>query len=44
MFLSELKLNRLERIIFGFAMAIGAILVLIRIGTFLALWLSHHAR
>jgi hypothetical protein len=44
MFPSELKLNRVERAIFGFALGIGALLVLIRVGTFLALWFSHNAR
>ncbi len=43
MSLSELKFNRLERFIFGFALVIGAILVLIRVGIFIALWLSHHS-
>lgn len=43
MFPSELKLNRVERLIFGFALVIGALLVLVRVGTFVALWFSHHA-
>ena len=44
MALSELKFTRGERIIFGFALALGALLLLIRVGTFVALLYSHHAK
>jgi hypothetical protein len=40
---SELKLNRVERVIFGLALGIGGLLVLIRIVIFVALLYSHHA-
>jgi hypothetical protein len=44
MSLSELKFSPVERVIFGLALVIGAVLAVIRIVTFVALLYSHHAK
>jgi len=41
---SEPQLNRFERILFRIALAIGIILVTVRIGAVALVWYAHHVR
>ncbi len=38
------KLSPAEKIIFGVGLLVAGVLVLLRMGTFAALWFLHHAR
>jgi len=39
---SNWQLNRFERVLFRVAILLGAVLIAVRIGAMLALWLAHH--
>ena len=41
---SEPQLNRFERILFHIALAIGIILVTVRLGAVAFVWYAHHVR
>lgn len=36
------KLNRFERVLFVLAIALGALVAMLRVGTFSVLWFLHH--
>ena len=39
---SDWQLNRFERILFRVAIALGAVLIAVRLGAMVALWFAHH--
>jgi hypothetical protein len=41
---SESHLNRFERILFGVALALGVLLVALRLGAVAFVWYAHHIR
>lgn len=41
---SEPHMNRFEHILFGVAVAVGALLITVRLGSVAFIWYAHHVR
>jgi len=41
---SEPSMNRFERILFSVAVALGALLITVRLGSVAFIWYAHHVR